>query len=149
VVSRARWRDIWQRARGRSFRCQRQLHQAQAGRVLDAICDGGGGGHDGRLSDATRPERAGRGRHFNQERLDIGQIRRRQLAVVEQARIGHLPQVVVEQSLAQGKPETLHGAALHLTLNTKRINGPADILGDHEAVQRDQSSVGVVSSRAS
>ena len=85
-----------------------------------ALAMAAGGGHDGGLADAAGPEGPGRRGHLDDDRLDLREVGRGQLPVVEQARIREPPLLVEEEALREGEAEALDGAALHLALDAER-----------------------------
>src|SRR5712692_5875037 len=112
--------------------CQRQLDEPQAGRVLDRIGNCRRGWNDRRLTDPASTEWTLWRGHLDHDCLDVRQIGRGQLAVIEQAGVGQPSLIVVQQPLTQREAEALHRTTLHLPLDAERVDGFADVLGDDE-----------------
>ena len=108
-----------------------------------ALAIAAGAGDDRRLADAAGAEGTGRRGHLDDDRLDVRQVGRGELPVVEQARVRQPPVLVEHQPLGQRDAEALHRAALHLALDAERVDGLADVLDDHEVVDRHLAGVRV------
>ena len=72
-----------------------------------------------------------------------GTIDGRRHRVVDERAGGELAVAVVDELLEQRPAESLGGAAAHLALDQRRVQGAADVLGDDVAEHGDRAGVGV------
>ena len=72
--------------------------------------------------------RAGRVGHFDQNRLDQGNVKGSRHPIVEEGRVGHLAIVRVEVALGERPANALHGPTLDLALDVRGMNGLTHVL---------------------
>ena len=94
-----------------------QLAQAATYGVVHGVGNGGHRRHQGHFADAADPVRAGRVGHFDQNRLNQGNVKGGRHPIVEEGRVGHLAIVRVEVALGERPANPLHGPTLDLTFD--------------------------------
>src|SRR5262245_40862523 len=117
-------------------RRHRELREPDARRLLHGVGHRGQRRHDGRLADPAHAVRMARVRDLHDDRVDLRHVGGHGHAVVEEARVLHLPVGAVDVFLVQRPSDALHGPALELPLDVGGMQGAPGVLRNGVAEDR-------------
>src|SRR5262249_61506263 len=86
------------------------------------------GWHKGHLANTAHAVRMTWIGDFDQHRVNHRQVESRRHTIVQEARIDHIPSIVVDKLLVQGPTDPLHRPTLDLAFHIARVNGFAHVL---------------------